>query len=42
TALSIAAEIVAERRGGTGAPLTGSQTPIHHDVDTVHRTGPKP
>ncbi|WP_285564451.1 XdhC/CoxI family protein [Streptomyces sp. RTGN2] len=31
TALSIAAEIVAERRGGTGAPLTGSRTPIHHD-----------
>ncbi|MER5280680.1 XdhC/CoxI family protein [Streptomyces sp. NPDC002809] len=33
TALSIAAEIVAERRGGTGAPLTGSRTPIHHDLD---------
>ncbi|MFI6124711.1 XdhC family protein [Streptomyces sp. NPDC051064] len=31
TALSIAAEIVAARRGGTGAPLTGSATPIHHD-----------
>ncbi|MET9076678.1 XdhC/CoxI family protein [Streptomyces sp. NPDC004232] len=31
TALSIAAEIVAVRRGGTGAPLTGSTTPIHHD-----------
>ncbi|MFF0156812.1 XdhC family protein [Streptomyces sp. NPDC005263] len=29
TALSIAAEIVATRRGGTGAPLTGSGTPIH-------------
>ncbi len=29
TALSIAAEIVAARNGGTGAPLTGSQTPIH-------------
>jgi xanthine dehydrogenase accessory factor len=29
TALSIAAEIVASRRGGTGAPLTGSGTPIH-------------
>ncbi|MEU0970910.1 XdhC/CoxI family protein [Streptomyces sp. NPDC005917] len=29
TALSIAAEIVAIRRGGTGAPLTGSRTPIH-------------
>ncbi len=31
TALSIAAEIVAARRGGTGVPLTGSRTPIHHD-----------
>ncbi|MFH8222095.1 XdhC family protein [Streptomyces sp. NPDC018057] len=31
TALSIAAEIVAARRGGTGAPLTGSGGPIHHD-----------
>ncbi|MGP3998805.1 XdhC family protein [Streptomyces sp. 8N706] len=33
TALSIAAEIVAARRGGTGFPLTGSETPIHHDTD---------
>ncbi|PSM38036.1 XshC-Cox1-family protein [Streptomyces dioscori] len=31
TALSIAAEIVAARRGGTGAPLTGTHTPIHRD-----------
>ncbi|MFJ9409766.1 XdhC family protein [Streptomyces sp. NPDC101393] len=31
TALSIAAEIVAGRRGGTGVPLTGAHTPIHHD-----------
>ncbi|ANH90366.1 MULTISPECIES: XdhC/CoxI family protein [unclassified Streptomyces] len=31
TALSIAAEIVAARRGGTGTPLTGSGGPIHHD-----------
>ncbi|WP_432198387.1 XdhC family protein [Streptomyces sp. bgisy027] len=30
TALSIAAEIVATRRGGTGVPLTGTRTPIHH------------
>ncbi|WEV24780.1 XdhC family protein [Streptomyces sp. 71268] len=30
TALSIAAEIVADRRGGTGTPLTGAHTPIHH------------
>lgn len=29
TALSIAAEIVAARRGGTGVPLTGSRAPIH-------------
>ncbi|MEU8600131.1 XdhC/CoxI family protein [Streptomyces parvulus] len=32
TALSIAAEIVAARRGGTGAPLTGGATPIHRDL----------
>ncbi|MFE9974117.1 XdhC family protein [Streptomyces hirsutus] len=31
TALSIAAEIVATLRGGTGAPLTGLRTPIHHE-----------
>ncbi|MFF5455422.1 XdhC family protein [Streptomyces sp. NPDC012950] len=31
TALSIGAEIVAHRRGGTGASLTGAHTPIHHD-----------
>ncbi|MEU9990994.1 XdhC/CoxI family protein [Streptomyces sp. NPDC048045] len=31
TALSIVAEIVAARRGGTGVPLTGSRTPIHRD-----------
>ncbi|CAM5717048.1 XdhC family protein OS=Streptomyces tendae OX=1932 GN=F3L20_13050 PE=4 SV=1 [Streptomyces tendae] len=36
TALSIAAEIVASRHGGTGAALTGAHTPIHHDG----RTGP--
>ncbi|MBK3632183.1 XdhC family protein [Streptomyces sp. MBT97] len=29
TALSITAEIVAARRGGTGLPLTGSDRPIH-------------
>ncbi|WP_037621728.1 XdhC family protein [Streptomyces aureus] len=32
TALSIAAEIVAERRGGSGVALTGAHTPIHHDA----------
>ncbi|MEU5043898.1 XdhC family protein [Streptomyces griseorubiginosus] len=31
TAVSIAAEIIAARRGGTGTPLTSSGTPIHHD-----------
>lgn len=32
TALSIAAEIVATRHGGTGSPLTGSHAPIHRDA----------
>ncbi|MFG2988575.1 XdhC family protein [Streptomyces sp. NPDC048257] len=32
TALSIAAEIVANRRGGSGATLTGAHIPIHPDV----------
>ncbi|GHH88921.1 hypothetical protein GCM10017771_36320 [Streptomyces capitiformicae] len=31
TAVSIAAEIIAARQGGTGTPLTGSRTPIHRD-----------
>ncbi|MEU5312727.1 XdhC family protein [Streptomyces sp. NPDC021562] len=35
TALSIAAEIVAARRGGTGVPLTGAHTPIHHDATST-------
>ncbi|WP_416972159.1 XdhC family protein [Streptomyces sp. 4F14] len=35
TALSIAAEIIATRRGGTGASLTGSGTPIHRDGGTI-------
>ncbi|MEU2925783.1 XdhC/CoxI family protein [Streptomyces sp. NPDC007251] len=39
TALSIAAEIVAARRGGTGVPLTGSGTPIHRDLQTAGATG---
>ncbi|MFI0230035.1 XdhC family protein [Streptomyces sp. NPDC017086] len=38
TALSIAAEIVAARRGGSGVSLTGAHTPIHHDT-TTHPTG---
>ncbi|MDH6554015.1 XdhC family protein [Streptomyces sp. SAI-041] len=33
TALSIAAEIIATRRGGTGAPLTGTGRPIHHEEE---------
>ncbi|GHC53271.1 XdhC/CoxI family protein [Streptomyces violaceochromogenes] len=33
TALSIAAEIVAARRGGSGASLTGAHTPIHHEPE---------
>ncbi|MGK5544782.1 XdhC family protein [Streptomyces sp. URMC 127] len=37
TALSIAAEIVAARRGGTGVPLTGSDTPIHREHTAVAR-----
>ncbi|MYS72961.1 XdhC/CoxI family protein, partial [Streptomyces sp. SID5926] len=32
TALSIAAEIVAARRGGTGVPLTGGAAPIHREA----------
>ncbi|MFE1922846.1 XdhC family protein [Streptomyces asoensis] len=32
TALSIAAEIVADRRGGSGVPLAGAHTPIHHET----------
>ncbi|MFD7276540.1 XdhC family protein [Streptomyces sp. NPDC059862] len=35
TALSIASEIVADRRGGSGVSLTGAHTPIHHDVPSV-------
>ncbi|MFB1042004.1 XdhC family protein [Streptomyces chrestomyceticus] len=41
TALSIAAEIIANRRGGTGVPLTGAHTPIHHDRPApLDRIGP--
>ncbi|MEV1078729.1 XdhC family protein [Streptomyces sp. NPDC050211] len=36
TALSIVAELVADRRGGTGVPLTDIHTPIHHDNPTPH------
>ncbi|CAM5666221.1 XdhC family protein [Streptomyces purpurascens] len=33
TALSIASEIVADRRGGSGVSLTGAHTPIHHEPE---------
>ncbi|MFJ6664523.1 XdhC family protein [Streptomyces sp. NPDC091383] len=39
TALSIAAEIVAARRGGTGTTLTGGHTPIHHEPTPRQRIG---
>ncbi|GGN62134.1 hypothetical protein GCM10011579_029020 [Streptomyces albiflavescens] len=32
TAVSIAAEFIAECHGGTGLPLTGTRTPIHHNT----------
>ncbi|MGW6903617.1 XdhC family protein [Streptomyces sp. NPDC054940] len=35
TALSIASEIVANRRGGSGVSLTGAHTPIHHDATST-------
>ncbi|WP_407562083.1 XdhC family protein [Streptomyces sp. 184] len=34
-AVSIAGEIVAARRGGTGVPLTGAHTPIHRERRTA-------
>ncbi|GGZ78771.1 XdhC family protein [Streptomyces bluensis] len=39
TALSIASEITAHRRGGSGVPLTGAHTPIHHDVTFGQQRG---
>ncbi|MFJ2739797.1 XdhC family protein [Streptomyces sp. NPDC087440] len=39
TALSIAAEIVAVRRGGTGVSLAGAHTPIHRDTAAPDRLG---
>ncbi|WP_416981180.1 XdhC family protein [Streptomyces sp. T028] len=42
TALSIAAEIVAARRGGTGVPLTGSAGPLHRDGGVPGRQGRQP
>ncbi|MGW7664576.1 XdhC family protein [Streptomyces sp. NPDC054756] len=40
TALSIAAEIVANRRGGSGVSLTGAHTPIHHDTASASTAAP--
>ncbi|MEG3628222.1 XdhC/CoxI family protein [Streptomyces poriticola] len=42
TALSIAAEIVAARRGGTGLPLTGTDVPIHRDAEEGADDGREP
>ncbi|MEU7136777.1 XdhC/CoxI family protein [Streptomyces sp. NPDC046261] len=39
TALSIAAEIIAERHGGTGLPLTGTSAPLHRDPAGGGREG---
>ncbi|MEU3028389.1 XdhC/CoxI family protein [Streptomyces incarnatus] len=39
TALSITAEIVAARRGGTGAPLTGGRAPIHRNRPSAVAAG---
>ncbi|MEV1024775.1 XdhC/CoxI family protein [Streptomyces sp. NPDC050264] len=38
-ALSIASEIVAHRRGGSGVSLTGAHTPIHHEAAATRRIG---
>ncbi|MEU9371682.1 XdhC/CoxI family protein [Streptomyces avermitilis] len=35
TALSIVAEFVADRLGGSGLPLTSTRTPLHHDTAAV-------
>ncbi|PJE93763.1 XshC-Cox1-family protein [Streptomyces carminius] len=42
TAVSIAAELVAARHGGSGAPLTGGALPIHHDSVPRGGAGPRP
>ncbi|MET9257460.1 XdhC/CoxI family protein [Streptomyces sp. NPDC003717] len=39
TALSIVAEVVAARGGGTGVPLAGAHTPIHHEDTPARRIG---
>ncbi|MGW0661841.1 XdhC family protein [Streptodolium elevatio] len=44
TAIAVAAEIIAHRRGGSGAPLSVTEGPIHHDgkgsIQSVIRTSP--
>lgn len=37
TAVSIAAEIIATRHGGSGVPLTGTAVPIHRGTDALER-----
>ncbi|MYW64258.1 XdhC/CoxI family protein [Streptomyces sp. SID8379] len=38
-AVSIASEIVAHRRGGSGVSLAGAHTPIHHEAGATARIG---
>jgi len=42
TAVSVAAEIVAHRRGGSCLPLSAGQGPIHHDLARVDEPEAKP
>ncbi|MFC8730590.1 MULTISPECIES: XdhC family protein [Streptomyces] len=42
TALSIAAEIIAARHGGSGTPLTHGHTAIHRNDTLPHTTSPRP
>ncbi|MEE1787425.1 XdhC family protein [Streptomyces sp. SP17BM10] len=39
TAVSVAAEIIAHRRGGSCLPLSAGDGPIHHDLATAERDG---
>jgi xanthine dehydrogenase accessory factor len=41
TAISVAAEIVATRWGGTGAQLRRTDGPIHHDLDSERSRAPR-
>lgn len=42
TAISIAAEIIAVRRGGSGKQLLETSGPLHHDVSEEQRRSPVP